>query len=73
MTITVTDFPNSIFNHVDSVSISFSDEITATNLVTDVLTPLLTTLGYHISSVGSAYTAGAEDIAELEDSIKDTD
>lgn len=72
MTITVTDFPNSIFNHIDSVSISYNNEITVTDLVTDIITPLLTTLGYHPSSIARAYDAGAEEIAELEDSIKDT-
>jgi hypothetical protein len=49
--------------------IELSEDITASDLVLQGIIPLMHTQGYHISSIKRALEAGADDIAELEDSI----
>lgn len=68
MTITIVP-RKSEYAILESVSYTFSDEATTTELVHQVLTPTLVSLGYHVSSIKRAYENAAAEIAELEDSI----
>jgi hypothetical protein len=49
--------------------IELDEDITASDLVLQGIIPLMHTQGYHISSIKRALEVGADDLAELEDSI----
>jgi hypothetical protein len=71
MLISISNLKTDEFNSVNSISFDVDESTTADALVHQVITPLLVSQGFHISSVKKAYQEAVEDITALEDSIKD--
>ena len=58
------------YNILNSVSYTYDSDATVSDLVDQIITPALVSLGFHVSAIRRAYIDAADDISDLEDSIK---